>query len=312
LQIGQNETEPTIVGYLIVETEAHILGNFVSSIDFAERALALFDPKIHHELASRYSNFDLQLELLAGLALSKWHVGYADQSRELENRAMQIVRVSDSPYIVGQGLTLIAYQLECQRRFEECVALANDLIRFASEHEYHLYLCHANLYRGIFMVEHGQAEAGLALVSEAITALHGGGNTMAHAHFSFLLSRALASVGRLQEAIDLVDSALANVAASGEHNLDAELTRLKGGYLWKQGAPLAAVEAHFEEAIAIARQQGAKMLELRATVSLCTLWQQQGKGPAAHTRLATLYAWFTEGFDTPDLQAARTLLNALA
>jgi predicted ATPase len=71
-------------------------------------------------------------------------------------------------------------------------------------------------------------------------------------------------------------------------------------------------EEHFHQALSVARHQQAKALELRATMSLCRLWQQQGKHHAAHELLAEIYAWFTEGFDTADLQDARALLETLA
>jgi predicted ATPase len=79
-----------------------------------------------------------------------------------------------------------------------------------------------------------------------------------------------------------------------------------------QGAAEAEVEVHYWRAIELARQQSAKLWELRATISLCQLWQQQGKRGEARELLGEIYAWFTEGFDTPDLQNAKTLLDALA
>jgi len=71
-------------------------------------------------------------------------------------------------------------------------------------------------------------------------------------------------------------------------------------------------KACFQQAIAIARQQGAKSLELRAVMSLSRLWQQQGKKKQARKLLAEIYGWFTEGFDTADLQEAKALLNTLS
>ena len=93
----------------------------------------------------------------------------------------------------------------------------------------------------------------------------------------------------------------------------AELSRLQGALLLRQAVPDAPqVEACFHQALAIARQQQAKSWELRAAVSLARLWQQQGKRDEARELLAPLYGWFTEGFDTADLQKAKTLLDALA
>jgi predicted ATPase len=73
----------------------------------------------------------------------------------------------------------------------------------------------------------------------------------------------------------------------------------------------AEAEACFQQALDIARRQQAKSLELRAAMSLARLWQRQGKRAAAHALLAPIYGWFTEGFDTADLQEAKALLDAL-
>jgi predicted ATPase len=117
-----------------------------------------------------------------------------------------------------------------------------------------------------------------------------------------------------------LSEALAERASMGEHyELDAELYRVKGELTLSQSCVqgLAAsdqqeAEECFWQAIEIARRQQAKSLELRATISLSRLWQQQGKRREAHQLLAEIYGWFTEGFDTKDLQEAKALLDKLA
>jgi predicted ATPase len=109
----------------------------------------------------------------------------------------------------------------------------------------------------------------------------------------------------MTEALDLVDK--------GDRWYEAELYRIKGELLLQQAVPDAPqAEACFQQALAVARRQQARSWELRAALSLSRLWQQQGKGAAARQLLAPLYSWFTEGFDTPDLQEARALLDELA
>src|SRR5262249_39390665 len=94
---------------------------------------------------------------------------------------------------------------------------------------------------------------------------------------------------------------------------EAEIARLRGVLLLRQpGTPLEEAEACFQHALDVARRQEAKSLELRAAMSLARLWQQQGKRGEAHTLLAPVYGWFTEGFDTGDLQDAKALLAELA
>jgi predicted ATPase len=101
------------------------------------------------------------------------------------------------------------------------------------------------------------------------------------------------------------------VEETDERHWEAELYRLKGELLLTQGDKTEA-EASFHKAIEVARRQQAKSWELRATVSLCRLWRKQGRVDEARQTLAEIYGWFTEGFDTPDLQEAKALLEGLS
>jgi predicted ATPase len=110
----------------------------------------------------------------------------------------------------------------------------------------------------------------------------------------------------LTEALTLVDT-------TGERVWEPELYRLKGELLLQCSSDNhAEAENCFQQAITVAQNRQAKSLELRAATSLARLWQQQEKQAKAHELLAPVYAWFTEGFDTADLQEAKVLLDALA
>ena len=123
------------------------------------------------------------------------------------------------------------------------------------------------------------------------------------------MAEAYGKLGQAEEGLALLAEALASAYSSGERYYEAELYRLKGELLLMLGDEQEA-EASFFEAIEVARQQSAKSWELRATVSLCRLWQKQGKREAGQL-LAEVYNWFSEGFDTPDLIEARALLDEL-
>ena len=102
-------------------------------------------------------------------------------------------------------------------------------------------------------------------------------------------------------------------AASGRADVLAEGYRLQGALLVRQAVPeVTRAEACFQQALTVARRQQAKAWELRAAMSLARLWQQHGKQADARALLAPVYGWFTEGFDTADLQEAKALLDALA
>jgi predicted ATPase len=139
------------------------------------------------------------------------------------------------------------------------------------------------------------------------------GETVSQPIYLVLLVEALGRAGQVEEGLRLLAEALAACEASGRGDMLAEAYRLQGALLLRQSAPdPTQAETCFQQALAIARRQQAKSWELRATMSLARLWQQQGKRSAAYELLAPIYGWFTEGFDTADLREAKALREALA
>jgi predicted ATPase len=127
-----------------------------------------------------------------------------------------------------------------------------------------------------------------------------------------LLAEAYGKAGQVEAGLQTLAEALALVAQTEERSYEAELYRLQGELLLARSAEHhAEAAACWRQALAIARRQEAKSLELRAAMSLARLWQQQGKRTEAHALLTPVYGWFTEGFDTADLQEAKALLDEL-
>ena len=148
--------------------------------------------------------------------------------------------------------------------------------------------------------------------------LHSGSNAYRKAgvevwtpHFFALLAGACEIAGKIDEALTLLDEALQIAERTGERWFAAELNRLKGQLLLRQGHAEAAEEL-YRKALSIAQEQEAKLWELRASVSLARLRRDQGRSAEACDLLAPVYAWFTEGLGTPDLKEAKALLDALA
>jgi predicted ATPase len=135
------------------------------------------------------------------------------------------------------------------------------------------------------------------------------------------LAEVYGKAGQAEDGLHVLAEALAAVSKGGERRFEAEFYRLQGELRLQSGvrrpeagvfnAPLGEAETCFRRAIDVARSQHAKSLELRAAMSLSRLWQQQGKRQEARCLLEPIYGWFTEGFDTPDLQEAKALLEAL-
>jgi len=126
-----------------------------------------------------------------------------------------------------------------------------------------------------------------------------------------LMAEAQQAAGQFAEAQGTVAMALAVAAQTGQHFWDADIHRLGGDLLLATGGPADEAVARYHRALAIAREQGARSLELRAATSLARLWRDQGKRADARDLLAPIYAWFTEGFDTRELIEAKALLEEL-
>ena len=181
--------------------------------------------------------------------------------------------------------------------------------------------------RGGALAVQGHGEAGIAHLRQGLAAWRAIGSKVGRTSYLTFLAEAYGHVGQTAEGLHVLAEALACAHTTGERCYEAELYRLKGELLLQSGdqglesgvstadAGLqtrdAEAEACFHEALDIARRQEAKSLELRAAMSLSRLWQQHGRRAAVRELLAPIYGWFTEGFDTADLQDAKVLLAEL-
>jgi predicted ATPase len=174
-------------------------------------------------------------------------------------------------------------------------------------------LAWATSLHGWAIAEQGHNEEGIAQIQEGLAASRATGAGLRRPYFLTLLAEVYMETGRLDEGLSALTEA--RVAADEHENrhYEAEMHRLKGELLLRQGdANAEEAQSCFERAIEIARKQSARSLELRATMSLARLLDKQGRRDEARAMLADIYGWFTEGFDTADLKDAKALLNELA
>ena len=175
-----------------------------------------------------------------------------------------------------------------------------------------LWAAVGTFWRGWILAERGQGGEGIAHMRQGFDAWRTAGADVWQPHMLALLAEVQGKVGRAEEGLHTLAEALTLVNKTGERFYEAEMHRLQGELLLQQAIPEAQqAEACFHQALAIARHQEAKSLELRATMSLSRLWQGQGKRAEACQLLVEVYGWFTEGFDTADLQEAKALLDEL-
>jgi predicted ATPase len=179
------------------------------------------------------------------------------------------------------------------------------------EQGFGLFIASAKIMLGE-VAEPGAIAAGIARMREGIAAWRDTGAELFLPFHLTQLATACGNVGQADVGLTVVAEALALVERGGEHIWDADLYRVRGDLMLMSGADASAAEACFHDALAVARRQGAKVYELRAAVSLSRLLKTQGQTEKARMLLSKTYSWFTEGFDTADLQEAKVLLSALA
>jgi predicted ATPase len=185
------------------------------------------------------------------------------------------------------------------------------LIAVTTEHGFPLWRALGVIFRGWVEVRNGDVTEGMSLLGRGSSTYRATGAELFVPHYIDLLAGACEITGQIEEAVTQLDEALQIVERTGERWFSAELNRHKGQLLLQQGHTEAAEEL-YRKALSFAREQEAKLWELRAAVSLARLCRDQGRHAEAHDLLAPVYGWFTEGFDTPDLKNVKALLDALA
>ena len=257
-------------------------------------------------------------------AYTLWGLGYADAALQRLQAMLTLAQELAHPFsmAVAQGGTACIQQL--RRDIPDTQARAEAALTLATEQGFPYWMAGGAILRGWALAVQGQAEEGISHMQQGLTAYGATGAKYWRPFWLAMLAEAYGQVGRADEGLRALDEALAHVDRTGERFWEAELHRLQGELLLSQStgqssAPTAAperslmaeAEACFARALDIARRQQAKSWELRAAMSLSRLWQRQGKRAAAYDLLTPVYGWFTEGFNTADLQEAKALLEEL-
>lgn len=286
------------------------LGEFRQALSHFEKAMAFYDPA-QHRTSAFIMGQDLGVAGLCWAMLSLWMLGYPDQAMQRRLQALALARAVDHTFSLGYAFTLadsMIHQL-CNDILMAYEGTANALA-FVNKYGFTFFQAYNLVVMGWAQAETGHIEEGIAQIVSGIIK-HKGMN--AHSflpHYQALLARSYNLVGNLDAALEAVKMGLALVDETGERYYEAELKRLKGELFIAQGKE-AQAEACFGEAIKVAQDQNAKSWELRSATSLARLWQMQGKGSEALPMISEIYGWFTEGFDTYDLKAARSLIAEL-
>jgi predicted ATPase/class 3 adenylate cyclase len=315
---GRQDPVPLLAALRELGGAALMLGQLVPARAHLEQALALYDPQQHGPLAFRYGH-DVGTSVLAFLSLTLWLLGYPDQARQQSTSALTLAQELAHANSLASTLVYAAMLRQCRAEVQQTHTQSEAAWTFASTQQIPFWSAMGTILRGWALSRQGQGEEGIASIQQGLAALQGTGARYLRSYWLALLAEAYTVVGQPAVGLAVLNEALEAVHTQAEHFYEAELYRLKGELLLQSGVyepgdcdlP-AAVETCYRHALDVARGQQARSLELRAAMSLSRLWQRQGRRQEAHNLLAPIYDWFTEGFDTADLQEAKALLEALS
>lgn len=278
----------------------------------AAQSVALYDSRQHRGHALRYGGHDPCVCCQALSALCRWMRGYPDQAVRNGREALALARELSHPASLEHGRFFVGMFHQFRRDVSETRELAEALQGRAAEQGLFFYLTGGLVLGGWTLAERGHGDEGLAQIRQGVAA-SAASPLFCRVYFLALLAEVCRKAGKVEEGLAAVAEALQAVEDKGIGFYEPELPRLKGELLLAGASGKSAeAEACFRQAIAVARRQSAKSLELRAVMSLSRLLHNQGQQDEARRMLAGTYGWFTEGFDTADLREAKGLLEVVS
>jgi class 3 adenylate cyclase/tetratricopeptide (TPR) repeat protein len=284
-------------------------GEYPQTREHAEEGLKLFDFAAECDIV-RHFQFSSSSALRMMLGCSLWMLGYPDQAPALVDSAVALTRElkhrPSEAYALAASLLLHYYRADV-RRAEEAT---RQLSMLARAENFEIWSPFALMFRGWVLTERGQADKGIAEIRKGLDQWQATGSYLNQTIVIAMLGRCLWKAGCGDEALAMLDAEIMAAADRAELQFAPELHRLKGEILFER-AVYQEGEICLMRALDLAREQSARMLELRAATTLGGVLARSARRDEARRLLADICSSFTEGFGTPDLQAARELLKQL-
>lgn len=313
LSLAQSLAHPQLLlmGHQLVGMTLIVIGDYRTALAHLECAVGLYKPEEYQELAYRFGG-DPGVRALSICAWALWHGGRFDDAEKAGQEALQQARKSVDLETLAYGLCYNCLTAVSARRAVEAGLLANELTSFAQDHRFALLHGYGLVLQGWVMSQGRPGRAAVEQIRDGLAAARAAGSRFHEPIVFGLLAEALGLAGEVEKGLEVIAEALSAAKNSGARGNDAELHRLRANLLGRLPSPdRTEMEASCRLALAVAREQGTRGFELRAAVSLARLLVAQERRDEAHDILAPVYGWFTQGFDTPDLKDAKTLLAGL-
>ena len=307
----QGASGPLMIGDRVMGISLLSAGEMTQARAHLDRAMAIYDPAKHRQLATRFGQ-DNGVSVLSYRSWALWFLGHPQAAVADSDRALKDARE------IGQAATLMYALTHASLTHTFCgnyaiaKAITDELVALASEKGTVFWKAQGMLLQGQLSALTGKASSAIETGSAGMAAYRSTGSTVWVSLHLASLARAYADLGKFDDARRSIREATSAIETTMERWWEAEVHRTAGEIALRAPEPdTPRAQAYFERSLAVARAQHAKSWELRAAMSMARLWRDQGKPQQARKLLAPVYGWFTEGFDTLDLKEAKALLGQL-
>ncbi len=291
------------------------LAEFESAVEHLEQTIKLYHPAEHAGLAFQFGQ-DFGVVARSHAAIDLWYLGYPERALKVTDEALALARKLSHPHSLAAALVQVAWVQVMSRDIRAAEELSEEALKISSEGDFGYWQPIANVFHGWAVAQGTGTAEGIAQMEEGLAVYRASGAGVMRPAFLGLLAKAYSKAGQPTKGLGLLRDAYAVVKQSGERWWEPELYRLEGELTLRLAGPQRApasderrAEECFRQALEIAHGQSARLLELRAAVSLGRLWTSQGKRAEARQLVQERYDWFSEGFTTADLVDAAKMIG---
>ena len=287
------------------------LGQLSGFVDHREKMIATYDSERDRSLVFQ-TVFDAQIANLNHTGLGYWFLGYPEQAKRSNEEAVNLAREWEHPFLLSFAIMFAACAAVLRRDVEAACSMGEETVVVAGEHDHLLWLGGRLACLGWALGERGELDEGIEQILRGQGIFKAIGAWMPYLNVLSMLAETYCKAGMNTEGLAVIKEAFALIEKAGGWMDEPEMFRLKGELLLLKDEADPEAEVCFRRAIELAQSQDAKSSELRAIMSLSRMLSEKDKQDQARNMLTEIYNWFTEGFEFPDLQDAKALLEDLS
>jgi predicted ATPase len=287
-------------------------GDFAGAKATCAEGLARFDDRERTAALAQLIGENPGVTYRCYLALARWHLGFPDQALEIDRQLVELARSINHPFSLAYALHHSGWLYQHCRLGVQTQIAGEELMQIGVDQGFLFWHATGTLYAAGGLLLQGRMERGLPLLQKGLQSYRATGAKLGLTYYLSILAEACTRIGQFADAGAALNEAIVLVDQNDERFQEAELYRLKGELLLAESDDQPKAEEWFRRAIEIADWQGSRAWKLRATTSLARLWQRQGQREKAFVALSTVFGWFTEGSNSPDLVDAAALYESLA